>query len=166
MRFGRCDDGDGSQMRAVRFSGAVRCSRLASTLRRKRIGRRPCRIRGRHFVRPRLVQHRLTGSNRRRGRRAHAGRRVARCPFRRLNRRWLLFARDQFLDRAGGICTVLASVAAVFGLRLARSGCNFIRLVARCDDRWRRRDNRAPEHLAVAECAGRAQQRKAGRRYH
>src|SRR5262249_23815255 len=29
-----------------------------------------------------------------------------------------------------------------------------------------RRDNRAPEHLAVPECAGRAQQRKTGHRYH
>src|SRR6516225_5884214 len=96
------------------------------------------------------------------GWRAHAGR----CPFRRLNRRWLLFPRDEFLDRAGGICSVLASVAAVFGLGLAGNGCNFIRFVARCDDRWGCRDNRAPEHLAVAECAGRAQQRKAGHRYH
>src|SRR6185312_3511539 len=70
-------------------------------------------------------------------------RRAARHGFRRLNRSWRLFARDQFLDRAGGNYIDLARVGAIFS-RFVRGGGYFVRFVARCDDRRGRRENRAP----------------------
>ena len=51
-------------MRAVRFSCAVCCTRLAGALRRNGDWEEARRIRGRHYARPRLVRHRLTGSSR------------------------------------------------------------------------------------------------------
>ena len=113
-------------MRVVRCSGAVRCTRLASALRRrphppKRGLEDPLAA----TAAAPLGAARLTARGTSRRAATDTGR-YARRRFRRLNRSWLLFARDQFLDRAGGICNVLASVAAVFGLRLVRSGRELI----------------------------------------
>jgi hypothetical protein len=126
VRFGRCD-GDGSHLRAARGSRDVCPIRLASALGRNgNATSRPPRIRARRQVRHCLVW---------RGRHAHTGRRAARSRFRRFNRDWLLFARDQFLDRAGDICADFASLASIFGLRRVRSGPDFMRFGARRNSR-------------------------------
>jgi hypothetical protein len=45
-----------------------------------------------------------------------------RCPFRRLNRSWLLFARDEFLDRAGGDFIALAALPLFLALGSLKAG--------------------------------------------
>ena len=109
-------------MRAVRCSCAVRCTRLASGRRRNSIGRRPRRSHSHRYARHRLDRYSLTGSSRAgqtgrpRGAASHAEPLLAA-----LSSMVALRARPDS-DRAGRICTVLASDAAVFGLRRARSG--------------------------------------------
>src|SRR6185437_933905 len=116
------------------------------------------RIRSHSYAWHRLVRYCLTGGRRRR--RARPGQRSALSRFRGANRSRLLFLGDHIVDRAGGRRTDLPYIAVPFGLQLARSGHDPIRFVDGFDSRWKPRRTRAAEHVAVADCAGRADQSK------